>query len=142
MRAGYSRESKHQAEPMRVEDASPVIVTKSRFRRVAKLLKSRSRRVSNPPRVASSYLLSGLVKCRECGGSHTGQAAKRLGVSRKQLSDLVNGHSGISPEMAMRFDRALGGDANARYRLRAAYDFAQTMRRADQIKVERITTVA
>ena len=70
------------------------------------------------------------------------EAAKRLGVSRKQLSDLVNGHSGISPEMAIRLDRAFGGDANTWYRLQAAYDLAQVMKRADKIKVERITTVA
>ena len=72
----WGRESKHQAEPLRVEGACPVIVTKSRFRRVAKLLKSRSRRVSNPRRMSSSYLLSGLVKCRKCKRSLTGQAAK------------------------------------------------------------------
>ena len=72
----WGRDSKHQAGPMRVEGACPAIVTKSRFRRMAKLLKSRSRRVSNPRRVASSYLLSGLVKCRKCKRSLTGQAAK------------------------------------------------------------------
>ncbi len=72
----WGRDSKHQAEPLRVEGACPAIVTKSRFRRVAKLLKSRSRKVSNPRRMASSYLLSGLVKCRRCKRALTGQAAK------------------------------------------------------------------
>ena len=38
--------------------------------------------------------------------------------------------------------RAFGGDANTWYRLQAAYDLAQAMKRADQIKVGRITTVA
>jgi addiction module HigA family antidote len=38
-------------------------------------------------------------------------AAGRLGVSRKQLSDLVNGHAGISPEMAVRLDKAFSGGA-------------------------------
>ena len=66
------------------------------------------------------------------------EAAKKLGVSRKQLSDVVNGHSGISPQMAIRLDKAFGGGANTWYRLQAAYDLAQAMKRADQIKVERL----
>ena len=36
------------------------------------------------------------------------EAAKRLGVSRKQASGIVNGHSGISPEMAIRLDEGTG----------------------------------
>jgi addiction module HigA family antidote len=66
------------------------------------------------------------------------EAAGRLGVSRKQLSDLVNGHAGISPEMAIRLDKAFGGSAETWYRLQAAYDLAQAMKNADAIKVKRI----
>ena len=66
------------------------------------------------------------------------EAAKKLGVSRKQLSDVVNGRSGISPQMAIRLDKAFGGGANTWYRLQAAYDLAQAMKQADQIKVERL----
>ncbi len=36
------------------------------------------------------------------------EAAKRLGVSRKQASGIVNGHSGISPGMAIRLDKGTG----------------------------------
>ena len=53
-------------------------------------------------------------------------AAKRLGVSRKQLSDLINGHSGISPEMAIRLHKAFGGGADTWLRLQAAYDLARS----------------
>ncbi len=94
--------------------------------------------MNNPPHPG----LSVRHDCLEPLGLSVAEAAKRLGVSRKQLSDLVNGHSGISPEMAIRLDRAFGGDANTWYRLQAAYDLAQAMKRADKIKVERITTVA
>ena len=94
--------------------------------------------MNNPPHPG----LSVRHDCLEPLGLTVAEAAKRLGVSRKQLSDIVNGHSGISPEMAIRLDRAFGGDANTWYRLQAAYDLAQAMKRADQIKVERITTVA
>ena len=66
------------------------------------------------------------------------EAARRLGVSRKQLSDIVNCHAGISPEMAIQLDRAFGGGAGTWLRLQAAYDLAQAMKRADAIKVERL----
>ena len=70
------------------------------------------------------------------------EAAKRLGVSRKQLSDIVNCHAGISPEMAIRLDKAFGGGANAWLRVQAAYDLAKAMKRADRIKVARLTPAA
>jgi addiction module HigA family antidote len=80
--------------------------------------------------------------CLEPLGLSVTEAAKQLGVSRKQLSDVLNGHSGISPEMAIRLDKAFGGGAETWYRLQAAYDLAQAMKRADHIKVERITRAA
>jgi antitoxin HigA-1 len=70
------------------------------------------------------------------------QAAKFLGVSRKQLSDILNGHSGISPEMAIRLDKAFGGGAETWYRLQAAYDLARAMKRANRIKVARVPHAA
>ena len=47
-----------------------------------------------------------------------------LGVSRKQLSDIFNGHAGISPEMAIRLDKAFGGGALTWLRLQAEHDLA------------------
>ena len=70
------------------------------------------------------------------------EAAKRLGISRRQLSDIVNGRAGISPEMAIRLDKAFGGGAETWYRLQAAYDLAQAMQHADSIKVERLAPTA
>lgn len=70
------------------------------------------------------------------------EAAKTLGVSRKQLSDIVNGHAGISPEMAIRLDKAFGGSAETWHRLQGAYDLAQAMKRADRIKVKRVASAA
>ena len=92
--------------------------------------------MNNPPHPG----LSVRHDCLEPLGLSVAEAAKKLGVSRKQLSDLVNGHSGISPEMAIRLDKAFGGDANTWYRLQAGYDLAQAMKKADQIKVERLST--
>jgi addiction module HigA family antidote len=80
--------------------------------------------------------------CLEPLGLSVTEAAKKLGVSRKQLSDVVNGRSGISPEMAIRLDKAFGGGAETWLRLQAAFDLAQAMRHADQIKVDRLTRAA
>ena len=77
--------------------------------------------------------------CLEPPGLSVTDAAKRLGVSRKQLSDVLNGNSGISPEMAIRLDKAFGGGAETWYRMQAAYDLARAMERADEIKVKRLT---
>ncbi len=93
--------------------------------------------MKNPPHPG----LSIRHDCLEPLGLSVTEAAKKLGVSRKQLSDVVNGHSGISPQMAIRLDKAFGGGANTWYRLQAAYDLAQAMKQADQIKVERLSTV-
>jgi len=74
--------------------------------------------------------------CLEPLGLSVTAGARVLGVSRKQLSALVNGRAGISPEMAIRLDKAFGGGASTWYQLQAAYDMAQALRRADEIRVE------
>ena len=66
-------------------------------------------------------------------------AACKLGIYRKQLSEIVNCRSGISPEMAIRLDKAFGGGADTWYRLQATYDLAQAMKTANQIKVENLS---
>ncbi len=76
--------------------------------------------------------------CLEPLGLTVTAGARVLGVSRKALSDLVNGHAGISPEMAIRLDKAFGGGAATWHALQAAYDMAQAMKHADRIKVERV----
>jgi addiction module HigA family antidote len=94
--------------------------------------------MKNPPHPGSSVRHD----CLEPLGLTVSAAAKRLGVSRKQLSDIVNGRAGISPEMAIRLDKAFGGGAETWYRLQAAYDLARAMRHAGRIKVERLTKAA
>ncbi len=80
--------------------------------------------------------------CLEPLGLSVTEAARRLGVSRKQLSNIVNGRSGISAEMAIRLDRAFGGGAETWHRMQAAYDLAQALGRADGIEVERVAVSA
>jgi antitoxin HigA-1 len=64
-------------------------------------------------------------------------AAKGLGVSRKTLSALLNGHSGISPEMAIRLSKAFGGSAESWLRQQMQYDLAQVQKKAGNINVKR-----
>ncbi len=94
--------------------------------------------MKNPPHPG----LSVRHDCLEPLGLSVTEAARKLGVSRKQLSDIVNGHSGLSPEMAIRLDKAFGGGAETWFRLQAAYDLAQAMKHAARIKVERLTRAA
>ena len=68
--------AKDGADPIRVDDAFPSIVPRAQFNRVARLMRSRSPKVVNPRRVASPFLLSGLVKCKSCRRALTGQYAK------------------------------------------------------------------
>ena len=67
---------KGQDEPVRVDKAFPAIVSKTRFRRVHRLMQSRAPKVAHPRRVGSSYLLTGLVKCKACKRALSGQDAK------------------------------------------------------------------
>lgn len=76
--------------------------------------------------------------CLEPLGLSVTAGAKALGVSRKQLSDLVNCKAGISPEMAIRLAKVFGSSARTWYRLQASYDIAQALKRADEIQLERL----
>ena len=68
--------AKDKAEPVRVEDAHPAIVSKREFQRARKLLGSRAPKQVNPRRASSPYLLSGLLKCETCGKAMTAAEAK------------------------------------------------------------------
>jgi addiction module HigA family antidote len=77
-------------------------------------------------------------ECIEPLGLTVTGGAKALGVSHNALSALNNERRGISPEMAIRLDKAYGDGADAWHRMQAAYDMAQAMRNADNIKVNRV----
>ena len=79
--------------------------------------------------------LSVRYDCLEPLGLSVTVAAQKLGVDDEELSNIVNGQAGISPEMAIRLDKAFGGSAITWYRMQAAYDLAQAMQKADEIRV-------
>jgi len=76
--------------------------------------------------------------CLEPLGLTVTEGAEVLGVSRQALNNLVNGKSGISPEMAIRLSKAFGGSPEVWLRMQLAFDLAQVRRRADEIKVKRV----
>jgi len=78
-------------------------------------------------------------ECIEALGLTVTEGAKALGVSRNALSELVNERRGISPEMAIRLDKAFGGGAETWHRMQAVYDMAQAMKNADKIRVQRVS---
>jgi addiction module HigA family antidote len=74
--------------------------------------------------------------CIEPLGLTVTEAARGLGVSRKTLSALLNGHFGISAEMAIRLSKAFGGSPESWITQQAQYDLSQAMKRADEIQVK------
>jgi addiction module HigA family antidote len=77
-------------------------------------------------------------ECLEPLGLSVTDGAKALGVSRNALSELVNERRGISPEMAIRLDKAFGGGADSWHLMQANYDMADAMKLAERIKVKRV----
>ena len=90
--------------------------------------------MKNPPHPGQSVR----ADCIERLGLTVTAAAKALGVSRQALNNLINGQASISPEMAIRLDKAFGGGAETWLCLQAAYDLAQAQKDAGKIKVRRI----
>jgi addiction module HigA family antidote len=80
--------------------------------------------------------LSVRINCIEPLGLTVTETAKKLGVSRAALSRLVNEQAGISPEMAIRFEKAGWSTADTWTRMQAAYDLAEARQGEDQIIVE------
>ena len=63
--------------------------------------------------------------------------AKILGVTRQALNNVINGKSGISPEMAIRLTKAFGGAEETWLRMQLAYDLAAARKNESKIKVRR-----
>jgi len=81
--------------------------------------------------------LSVRYDCLEPLGLSVTEGAKILGVTRQTLNNLVNGKTGISPEMAIRLDKAFGGTADAWLALQTAFDLAQARKKERSIEVKR-----
>ena len=76
----------------------------------------------------------------EALGLSIAEAALGMGITRQQLYNLVNGKSGITPEMAVRLEKAVGSSADHWLRLQAAHDLARV--RQSDLKVNRLIAKA
>ena len=65
-------------------------------------------------------------------------AARALGVTRKALSELLNGRSGVSPAMALRLAKAFDTTAESWLNLHQQYDLWQARRTVSVSKVKRL----
>lgn len=77
--------------------------------------------------------------CLDVLGLTVTDSAKILGITRHMLSRILNGQAGISPEMAVRLEKAFGGTAQSWLALQQAYDLAQVER--GKIKVRPVSSV-
>ena len=69
-------------------------------------------------------------------GLSVSSAAEVLGVRRATLSDLINEKAALSPEMALRLEKAFGVDMETMLRMQAWYDAARMRARAGEVQVQ------
>ena len=93
-------------------------------------------RMHNPPHPGEAVR----ELCLEPLGLTVTGAAAGLGVSRKALSELVNGRAGVSPEMAIRLAKAFGGSPEAWLTQQMHYELWRARKRSRGIKVKAYTT--
>jgi len=82
----------------------------------------------------------GIIKrqCLEPLGLTVTAAAEWLGVSRPTLSDMLNGHAAVSPEMALRLEAAGWGKAEGWLGIQLDHDLSKTKQKVGKrIKVKR-----
>jgi len=66
-------------------------------------------------------------------------AARSLGVSRKALSSILNGHAGISPEMAIRLSIAFNTSAESWLNQQLQYDLWHAEKNRTRLHVEKLS---
>uniref|UniRef100_I2Q7H5 Addiction module antidote protein, HigA family n=1 Tax=Desulfovibrio sp. U5L TaxID=596152 RepID=I2Q7H5_9BACT len=81
-----------------------------------------------------------LVKeCLDDLGLSVAEAARGIGITRQQLHNVIAGRSAVTPEMAIRFEKAFGSTADTWLGMQMRYDLAQVRQRSCEIVVERLT---
>jgi antitoxin HigA-1 len=65
------------------------------------------------------------------------EAAKALGVTRPALSALLNGRAALSPQMALRIEKAFGPRMDTLMRMQTAFEISEARRHESKIRVSR-----
>ena len=73
----------------------------------------------------------------EALGLSVSKAAEILKVRRATLSDLLHGKAALTPDMALRIEKAFGPDMDHLLRMQLAYDVAKTRERSREISIKR-----
>ena len=76
--------------------------------------------------------------CLDPLGISVTAAARVLGVTRKTLSELINGHSGVSPEMALRLAMAFNTTPESWLNQQMLYDLWKARQKCKKLKVGRL----
>jgi addiction module HigA family antidote len=90
-------------------------------------------RMKNPPHPGD------LIRTEviEALGLSVSKAAEVLKIRRATLSDLLRGKAALTPEMALRIEKAFGPDMDHLLRMQLAYDVAKMRQQARSIAVKR-----
>ena len=75
------------------------------------------------------------IEILEPHGLSVTDAARALGVTRPALSALLNERSALSPEMALRIEKAFGVRMDTLLRMQTAFEVAETRAREREVKV-------
>ena len=80
-----------------------------------------------------------LVKeCLDDLGFSVAEASPALGISRQQLHRVVSGNSSITPEMALRFEKAFSSTARTWLQMQLNFDLAQARKQAPPLAVKKL----
>jgi addiction module HigA family antidote len=90
-------------------------------------------RLKNPPH-PGGFIKRNVI---EGNGLSVTEGAEVLGVTRPTLSQLLNERSALSPEMALRIEKAFGVSMDTLMRMQNSYDIAQARRKESEIAVKR-----
>ena len=72
-------------------------------------------------------------------GLSVAEGAESMKISRQQLHNVLHGRSAVSPEMALRFEKAFGGSADMWLRMQVAYDLAQARKHQSRLNIPRLS---
>ena len=65
------------------------------------------------------------------------KAAEVMKMRRPTLSDIVNGKARLTPDVALRMEKAFGVSMDLLLRMQASYEAARARERAEEVDVER-----
>jgi antitoxin HigA-1 len=78
--------------------------------------------------------------CLEPLGLTITEAAEGLGIHRKNLSRILNGHAGVSPDMAVRLSNAFGSTPEMWMKLQMAYDLSRARQKDENQRVRKFAS--